>query len=70
MGWTSAPKDKENLITVRHLLTMSSGLDESNNRVIKENLTYVADAGTRWAYANVFQKLMDVVPRDARLLLE
>ncbi len=66
MGWTSAPKDKENLITVRHLLTMSSGLDESNNRVIKENLTYVADAGTRWAYANVFQKLMDVVATGSK----
>src|SRR5690606_1814339 len=26
-GWTSAPLEKENLITVRHLLSMSSGLD-------------------------------------------
>ena len=29
--------------------------------VIKPNLTYVADAGTRWAYSNIFQKLTDVV---------
>jgi len=60
-GWTSEPIAKENLITVRNLLTMTSGLDESSELVIKSNLTYVADAGTRWAYANVFQKLMDVV---------
>ena len=60
-GWTSEPIAKENLITVRNLLTMTSGLDESSELVIKSNLTYIADAGTRRAYANVFQKLMDVV---------
>jgi len=60
-GWTSTPLAKENLITVRHLLTMTSGLSDSSNLVIPANLTYMADAGTRWAYGNVFQKLMDVV---------
>ncbi len=60
-GWTSAPLAKENLITVRHLMSMASGLNDTSNLVIKPNLTYIADAGTRWAYANVFQKLMDVV---------
>ena len=60
-GWTSAPLTKENLITNRHLLTMTSGLNDSNNLVIVPNLTYMADAGTRWSYHNVFQKLMDVV---------
>lgn len=60
-GWTSEPLDKENLITSRHLLTMTSGLNDSSNLVIKSNLTYLADAGTRWSYHNVFQKLMDVV---------
>ncbi len=59
-GWTSAPLVKENLITVRHLLTMTSGLSDSSDLVIKANLTYMADAGTRWSYNNVFQKLMDV----------
>jgi CubicO group peptidase (beta-lactamase class C family) len=59
-GWTSAPLLKENLITVRHLLTMSSGLNDSNNLVIRPNLSYMADAGTRWSYHNVFQKLIDV----------
>ncbi len=60
-GWTSEPLAKENLITVKHLLTMTSGLNDSNQLVIKTNLTYMADAGTRWSYHNVFQKLMDVV---------
>lgn len=60
-GWTSEPLAKENLITVRNLLTMTSGLSDSSNLVIPANLTYMADAGTRWAYGNVFQKLMDVV---------
>jgi CubicO group peptidase (beta-lactamase class C family) len=60
-GWTNTPLAKENLITVRNLLTMTSGLNDSNNLVIRNNLTYMADAGTRWAYANVFQKLMDIV---------
>lgn len=60
-NWTSAPLVKENLITNRHLLTMTSGLNDSNQLVIRANLTYMADAGTRWSYHNVFQKLMDVV---------
>jgi CubicO group peptidase (beta-lactamase class C family) len=60
-GWTNMPLEKENLITVKNLLTMTSGIDDSKQLVVKSNLTYVADAGTRWAYGNVFQKLTDVV---------
>lgn len=60
-GWTKEPLAKENLITVRHLLTMTSGINDSSDLVILPNLTYKADAGTRWSYHNVFQKLMDVV---------
>lgn len=59
--WTNMPLEKENMITVRHLLTMTSGIDDTKQYVIKPNLTYVADAGTRWAYGNVFQKLTDIV---------
>lgn len=59
--WTSMPLPKENLITVRHLLTMTSGNDDTKQLVIKPNLTYVADAGARWAYSNIFQRLTDVV---------
>jgi len=60
-GWTNMPLEKERLITVRNLLTMTSGIDDTRQLVTRQNLTYVADAGTRWAYGNVFQKLMDIV---------
>ncbi|TAE84228.1 MAG: class C beta-lactamase-related serine hydrolase [Bacteroidetes bacterium] len=60
-GWTNMPLEKENLITVKHLLSMTSGNDDTKQLVIKPNLIYVADAGTRWAYSNIFQKLMDIV---------
>lgn len=62
--WTNMPLQKENLISVRSLLTMTSGIDDSKQLVIKPNLTYVADAGTRWAYGNVFQKLIEVVAKS------
>lgn len=61
-GWTSAPLAKENLITNKHLLTMTSGLNDAlGDDVSPANLQYVADAGTRWAYHNVYVKLQDVV---------
>lgn len=61
-GWTSAPLAKENLITCRHLLSMTSGLNDAlGDDVAPANLHYVADAGTRWAYHNVYVKMQDVV---------
>lgn len=61
-GWTSAPLAKENLITCKNLLSMNSGLDDSlGDDVSPANLQYKADAGTRWAYHNVYVKLQDVV---------
>lgn len=60
-GWTSAPLEKEVLITPKHLLTMTSGLSDAQQLLTPQNLTYMADAGTRWSYHNVFQRLMDVV---------
>ncbi|MCV6630047.1 MAG: serine hydrolase [Flavobacteriaceae bacterium] len=60
-NWTSMPLAKEDLVTPFHLLTMSSGMADDTNLVTKANMTYVADAGDRWSYHNVFQKLFDVV---------
>jgi CubicO group peptidase (beta-lactamase class C family) len=60
-GWTSAPLAKENLITCKNLLTMTSGLDDTTDDVSPSALTYTADAGTRWAYHNVYVKLQDVI---------
>lgn len=41
-GWSRATPEQEAKITVKHLLSMSSGL--------KDDLTYEAPAGTRWRY--------------------
>lgn len=61
-GWTSATLEKENLITCKNLLSMNSGLDDNlGNSVSPINLQYKSDAGTRWAYHNVYVKMQDVV---------
>ncbi|WP_431136374.1 serine hydrolase domain-containing protein [Psychroserpens mesophilus] len=61
-GWTSVNLEKENLITNKHLLSMSTGLDDSlGEEITPDALQYAADAGTRWAYHNVFLKIQDVV---------
>lgn len=62
-GWTSETLAKENLITCKNLLTMTSGLDDSTDDVDPASLVYKADAGTRWAYHNVYVKLQDVVAK-------
>lgn len=41
-GWSKATLDQEGAITVRHLVTMTSGL--------KDDLTFEAAPGTRWRY--------------------
>lgn len=62
VGWTNTPIAKENLILNKHLLSMTSGLNDAlGDNVSVENLQYKADAGTRWAYHNVYVKLQDVV---------
>jgi CubicO group peptidase (beta-lactamase class C family) len=61
-GWTNAPLAKENLITCKNLVSMNSGLDDTlGDDVSPANLQYVADAGSRWAYHNVYVKIQDVV---------
>lgn len=67
-GWTSAPLTKENLITVRHQLTMTTGLDDGvpdDFCTLKSCLVYKADAGTRWAYHNAPYTLLDKVIENA-----
>lgn len=63
-GWTTAPLAKENLITCKHLLNMTSGLDDTNDGINPEDLEYLADAGTRWAYHTVFFKLQNVIAQS------
>jgi CubicO group peptidase (beta-lactamase class C family) len=61
-NWTSAALEKENLITCKNLLSMTSGLDDSlGDGIAPSDLQYVSDAGTRWAYHGVFVKMQDVI---------
>jgi len=67
-GWTSCPPEKENLITIRHQLTMSSGLnDESGDSHCTDPacLIFLKDAGTRWAYHNAPYTLLEQVIENA-----
>lgn len=64
-GWTSCPANKEDLITIRNQLTMTTGLDDNvpdNDCTSDTCLVYNADAGTRWAYHNApYTLLQDVM---------
>lgn len=63
-GWTSCPPGKEEKITIRHQLTMTSGLDDGVADPYCTDdtcLKYLADAGTRWAYHNGPYTLLDSV---------
>jgi CubicO group peptidase (beta-lactamase class C family) len=63
-GWTNETPEQEGKITIRHQLTMTSGLDEGSDIGFCTDdscLTYKADAGTRWAYHNAPYTLLDSV---------
>ena len=55
-GWSKATADQESKITVRHLITMSSGLNSK--------LQYKAPAGTAWQYnTTAYSKSLNVVEK-------
>ena len=56
-GWSSAPAEAESKITLRHLSTMTSGLDDS--------LAYETDAGQVWYYNNTAYHLLHNVIEKA-----
>lgn len=67
-GWTSCTTAQENNITVRNQLTMTTGLDDGvtdNHCTTPACLTYLADAGTRWAYHNAPYTLLEKVIENA-----
>lgn len=67
-GWTAAPSAKEDLITIRHQLSMTTGLDDAvpdPHCTIDTCLQYIADAGTRWSYHNGPYTLLDEVMKNA-----
>lgn len=65
--WTSMDLEKENLITIWHQLTMTTGMDDLKNThsFEPEDLVYVADAGERWSYHNAPYTLLDQVVESA-----
>jgi len=67
-GWTSTAPAQEGKITIRHQLTMTSGLDDGVTDpycTLANCLVYKSDAGTRWAYHNAPYTLLDGVIEQA-----
>lgn len=67
-GWTDETPQQEEKITIRHQLTMTSGLDDGvpdNHCTLDTCLQYLADAGNRWAYHNAPYTLLDEVLQSA-----
>ncbi|MBL7782659.1 MAG: serine hydrolase [Saprospiraceae bacterium] len=69
-GWTSCTPEQESAITIRHQITMTSGLDDTpvtsdpdpDDCTDPACLQYLAPAGTRWAYHNaVYHLVHDVI---------
>jgi len=64
-GWTTAPADKEALITIKHQISMATGLADNlvlGNCEDPSCLTYEVDAGERWSYYNApYRRVLDVL---------
>lgn len=64
VGWTSLTTPQENKITVRHQLTMTTGLDDgvaNSDCTDPSCLIFKAEPGSRWAYHNAPYTLLDGV---------
>lgn len=64
VGWTSCTRQQEDSITIRHQVTMTTGLDDGvadNHCTLPSCLVYKATAGTRWAYHNAPYTLLEKV---------
>jgi len=67
-GWSSLTTEQEDKITLRHQLSMTTGLDDEVDNpdcTDPSCLTYKADPGTRWAYHNAPYTLLDGVISSA-----
>lgn len=66
--WTSLSKEKQNLITIKHQLSMTTGLDyqvPDLNCTTPSCLQYKADAATQWFYHNAPYTLLTDVLENA-----
>lgn len=72
-GWTSATTAQEAAITVRHQLSMATGLNDAlpdDNCTTPTCLQYLAAPGTRWAYHNApYHLLHDVIEKASGLTI-
>ena len=71
-NWSQLSTDKQNLITVRHHLSMSTGLNAHLGDYIPWICTlpicleYTSDAGTRWAYhQGAFMLLQEMITKNS-----
>lgn len=67
-GWTSLPPEKEDLITIKNQLSMTTGLDYETGDLDCTSpscLTYKADAGEQWFYHNAPYTLLSKVISQA-----
>ncbi len=67
-GWTNCTAAQESNITIRHQLTMTTGLDDGvpdNHCTLDTCLNYLAEPGTRWAYHNAPYTLLESVLTNA-----
>jgi CubicO group peptidase (beta-lactamase class C family) len=63
-GWSSLTTAQEEKITIRHHLTMTTGLNDAvadSYCTLPSCLQYAADPGTRWAYHNGAYTLLDTI---------
>jgi CubicO group peptidase (beta-lactamase class C family) len=64
VGWTTLPREKEDLITIRHHLSMTTGLKPTagdDDCTLPGCLSYKADAGTAWSYHNASYTLLESI---------
>ncbi|GLR15788.1 serine hydrolase domain-containing protein [Portibacter lacus] len=66
-GWSTLTEEQEKAITVRHHLTMTTGLDTEGDIFCtdKECLNYMVPPGERWYYHNAPYTILDQVIENA-----
>lgn len=66
-GWTNMTPQQEQAITIRHQLTMTTGIADTGDVYCTDPacLNYLADPGDRWAYHNGPYTLLDGVIENA-----
>lgn len=67
-NWADISPEQRDAITVRHHLTMTTGLDDTEGNSDCTDpacLTYLADPGTRWSYHNAAYTVLDGVVEGA-----